>query len=338
MARVVGALCLSHSPYIYTTPDIWAKAMGTKSFREDVPRDSHETNVAKYERCVKALETLRRKVEEIKPDVLVIFGDDQQELYNFNNFPAFGIFLGAEFEGYRIVAYAEGLPPLSRGKVKPKTAEHWVKLKGHPELAKELLAGLMKRGFDLAFSMDNPNTFDMGMSNSVMRPAYSLSPNADIPVVPFLVNCYYAPEPTGKRCYELGRAIREVIEGLALDLKVAVVGSGGLWHTPGARNVYIDEEFDKVILDAVRSGDARKMADHLDYSKPPSVTAADRGAPGRGGFETGLPGGGIGFGIGEMRNWIVTAAVVDGSPGVVVDYVPVYASPCGMGFAYWDKI
>ena len=23
-------------------------------------------------------------------------------------------------------------------------------------------------------------------------------------------------------------------------------------------------------------------------------------------------------------------------PGVVVDYVPVFASPCGMGFAYWE--
>jgi hypothetical protein len=30
------------------------------------------------------------------------------------------------------------------------------------------------------------------------------------------------------------------------------------------------------------------------------------------------------------------AAAIAGRPGVVVDYVPVYASPCGMAFAYWD--
>ena len=39
MAEVLSALCLSHSPYLYTPPEIWAKAMGTKSFRDDVPRD-----------------------------------------------------------------------------------------------------------------------------------------------------------------------------------------------------------------------------------------------------------------------------------------------------------
>lgn len=57
MAQVSGALCLSHSPYLYTPPELWTKALAKKSFREDVPRDSHETNVVKYNRCVKALET-----------------------------------------------------------------------------------------------------------------------------------------------------------------------------------------------------------------------------------------------------------------------------------------
>ena len=45
---------------------------------------------------------------------------------------------------------------------------------------------------------------------------------------------------------------------------------------------------------------------------------------------------GVGSGVGETRNWLVAAAVADGVGGSVVDYVPVYASPCGMGFAYWD--
>ena len=45
---------------------------------------------------------------------------------------------------------------------------------------------------------------------------------------------------------------------------------------------------------------------------------------------------GIGSGTGETRNWVVASAVVDGVPGTVVDYVPVYSSPCAMGFAYWE--
>ena len=45
---------------------------------------------------------------------------------------------------------------------------------------------------------------------------------------------------------------------------------------------------------------------------------------------------GIGSGTGETRNWVAAAGVADGKAGVVLDYVPVFASPCGMGFAYWD--
>ena len=45
---------------------------------------------------------------------------------------------------------------------------------------------------------------------------------------------------------------------------------------------------------------------------------------------------GIGSGTGESRNWVAAAGVADGKSGVVIDYVPVFASPCGMGFAYWD--
>lgn len=46
--------------------------------------------------------------------------------------------------------------------------------------------------------------------------------------------------------------------------------------------------------------------------------------------------GGPGSGTGETRNWLIAAAVVDGMAPTFLDYVPVYASPCGMGFAYWD--
>jgi hypothetical protein len=43
----------------------------------------------------------------------------------------------------------------------------------------------------------------------------------------------------------------------------------------------------------------------------------------------------VGSGAGETRNWLIAAAVMEGKPADYADYVPVYASPCGMGFAYW---
>ena len=38
----------------------------------------------------------------------------------------------------------------------------------------------------------------------------------------------------------------------------------------------------------------------------------------------------------ETRNWIAAAVVVDGVPSTMIDYIPLYASPIGTGFAYWD--
>ena len=40
----------------------------------------------------------------------------------------------------------------------------------------------------------------------------------------------------------------------------------------------------------------------------------------------------------EVSNWITAAAVTDGMPGTVVDYVPIYASPIGVAFAYWENV
>jgi hypothetical protein len=45
---------------------------------------------------------------------------------------------------------------------------------------------------------------------------------------------------------------------------------------------------------------------------------------------------GYGSGVGEIRNWIAAAGVVEGVRGTVVDYVDINASPAGVGFAYWS--
>jgi len=119
---------------------------------------------------------------------------------------------------------------------------------------------------------------------------------------------------------------------------VAVVGSGGLWHTPRAPDAYLDEAFDREILKAMAAGDARGMARVFDdYTVPPGDRSQDVGTRGRG--ATGMPGpGGPQGGTRETCNWIAAAAVADGKPATIVDYIPVYASPIGAGFAYWPEV
>lgn len=300
------------------------------AFAPDLPQDSPDENKAKHARCARAFDILRARLREARPDVLLIFGDDQLEQFTFSNLPAFCVFTGASISGYRISPFF-GLPVGRERPSRPKTPEHWVTLQGHPPLARQLVSELVVRRFDMAFSA---STGGSEIGHAFTRPLESLAPGAAIPVVPFYINCYYGPQPTAYRCYELGRAVREIVDAWPSEVRVGVIGSGGLWHTPMGRNAYIDQSFDRRILAALTRGDARAMAEVFD-SRRPEVDPADAEQMDRASGGTGMVLG-LGSGTGEIRNWIAASAVVDGTPGTVVDYVDINASPVGAGFAYWN--
>jgi len=330
MAKLVGAYNVAHSPFCYMPPERWNDVRASRSLREDVPMDDLEENKSKAARIQNGFATLRQKIKEANPDVIVIYGDDQLECFDFNNFPGIAVYVGEEFEGS--LSARDG--QFGQGGQRPAAPK--AKVKGHPELGVGLLTGLMERGFDPAFCMDMPKP-ERGIGHAFLRPAESFD-ILDKPIVPILLNCYYAPQPTAERCYQLGKAVREVIDAHPSDLRVAVVGSGGLWHTPGAKEAWLDEEFDQGLLRFMEAGDARGMAEQFDhYHIPEGDISQFVGERGRG--ATGMPGfGGPQGGTRESCNWIAAAATVDGSRATVVDYVPVYSSPVGAGFAYWDKI
>ena len=318
MATLVGVFNTSHSPTTYQPAEKWNEVRASRSLRADVPFDDLDVNRDKKARVEKGFATLREKLTAARPDALVIFGDDQLECFDFTNFPSFAVYVGDSFEGPRIGGAGRA------------------KIPGHPALATAIVTGLMRRGFDPAFSMDMPKP-ERGVGHAFVWPTESLT-DFTTPVVPIFINCYYAPQPTAARCYQLGRAVREIIDTMPGGLRVAVLGSGGLWHTPRATDAYLDEAFDRAMLGYLAAGDARGMARHFDsYEVPPGDRSQDVGVRGR--TVTGLPGsGGPQGGTREICNWIAAAAVADGKPATIVDYVPVYASPIGAAFAYWPSV
>lgn len=334
MAKITAVIAASHSPFLFEPLEWWNGMYGSRAandgYAPGVPRDSEADNAEKHRRVGEAYEHLADVFEQARPDVVVVFGDDQDEQFDSTNHPAFAVYVGESFNGYKAVAYEGTRNPRP---LKPKTDEHWAHVETRPELAKWVLRGLFDDGFDPAFMTSLPDE-NFGMGHAFMRPQLKLTRGRfDVPMVPVLVNGLYPPQPSAARCVAAARSIRRSIEAWPQDLRVVVLGSGGLWHTPGARQAYLDEAFDEAILGAVRSGDADAMAAYFDAWHAPSDKSdlqcfdAFKG-------KTGMAGG-IGSGSGEVRNWIMAAAVAD-RPGVVVDYVPVYASPCGMGFAYWN--
>jgi 3-O-methylgallate 3,4-dioxygenase len=134
--------------------------------------------------------------------------------------------------------------------------------------------------------------------------------NQVIPNVPVFLNTYYPPnQPTMKRCFQLGRAVRQALEAWDSDKTVALVASGGLTH------FVIEEDLDQHILDGLRTNDASRLTD--------------------------LPDSRFNSGTSEIRNWIVLGGAMadDGLRMDLVNYVPCYRSEagtgCAMTFARW---
>lgn len=343
MSKLVGVYAMSHTPFCYMPPENWNAIRDTRALRADVPRDEIDGNTDKYNRIQKAFDTLRAKLAEAKPDVVVIIGDDQMECYDFKNYPAFALYVGEEFEGFISSPAALAHDAFqSVGVTPPKEVEHLIKdvgpprratLKGHPELGAAILGGLVKRDFDPAFSMEMTKP-EFGLGHAFMRPSETLT-DMRTPILPVLTNCYFAPQITGKRSYQMGVAIREAIEEHAGNLRVAIIGSGGLWHTPARKDAYLDEIFDRTELDFMARGDAEGMARYFDEYEPPAGDPSQAAQP-RGAASTGMAlSDGPQGGTREIANWIAAAGAA-GKPATVVDYVPVYSSPIGCGFAYWD--
>jgi hypothetical protein len=336
VAEIVAVLGASHSPFLYMPPDQWEIVSNRRRsegrIAAKVPVDGLEVNRAKAQRCESALATLRGVLSDARPDALLIFGDDQGEVFGFEDLPTFALFLGREFAGYKTIGRERVWERGSESGLKPRTAEHWTVLHSLPHVMRHLLVGLLDRGFDPSFLLkidDRPR----GMSHAFMRPSYHLWPDYELPVLPVFINCYYGPQPSGRRCLELGRAVREALEDIPAPYRIAVLGTGGLWHTPEAPDAYINEDFDGAILGFLENGDPEGLAAYYD-GQGAALASSDEEEALRLSNGTGVVRG-LGSGIGEVRNWIAAAGVAGNRRGVIVDYVPVYASPCGMGFAYW---
>ena len=86
-------------------------------------------------------------------------------------------------------------------------------------------------------------------------------------VIPLAVNVVQYPPPTGRRCYDLGRAIRRAVQAFPGDLNVQVWGTGGMSHQiQGARAGLINQEWDNRFLDQIVA-DPESVAsiEHIEY-------------------------------------------------------------------------
>jgi 3-O-methylgallate 3,4-dioxygenase len=288
---------MSHAPQLMISPDQWgvlhSREWDPLPVRRDLERETLEVKRTKWDRCHLAISFLRERLKAFAPDTILVVGDDQHENILDDNTSAFTIYVGEEVEASTSLRYFN----------EPKSANR-TRYEVNANLAESLVLDLMEAGFDPAYS--RRTRYEGGLGHAFARVLKFLMPEPFCPVVPVMVNTYYPPAPSARRCVHFGEALASSLARYGGSERVVVIGSGGLSHTK------IDLELDRDFLQAIQEND-------------------------RGRLEA-MPGAALVEGTSEIRNWIATAAASN-CAATVVDYVPLYRTAtgvgCAMGFAYW---
>ncbi|WP_290052517.1 hypothetical protein [Amycolatopsis solani] len=321
MAHVVGGAAVSHSPQLsmesggwrahgdLELPRLGALGLTPTGRTEEELEDELDPALLteRYEACQRALERTRDELLAQRPDVLVVIGDDQRELFLDDIMPAVSIFWGDSLEDRP--PGAEAYPSTMETAYKYYHADEVDVYETQAGLGLHLVEQLVRDGFDVAQFTEQPKDRSLGHAFTfVYRRLLEGLPR--IPLVPIFLNTYYPPnQPTPGRCVAFGEALREAIDSWPSDLRVALIASGGLTHP------IIDEKLDRGLLEALEAHD------HEALSR--------------------IPVDGLREGSSEIRNWIAVGAALRDAPGRVVDYIPAYRSKagsgCGMGFFTWTR-
>ncbi|GEP53862.1 hypothetical protein [Reyranella soli] len=280
MAEIVFAAGAPHAP-------------GLIGLLEAAPADVKDIVVSTYRNLASAMVSA-------KADVLIVFANDHLANSRIRAYPDFLIGMANEHRG-----------PFEW--FKPWIGCEDYTVKGAPEIAAALFNGMTRRGIRMFAQTENLK-FDDNISVPVQLTRLA---ELGIPMVPVLQNCTVPPIPDQHRCYAVGEALGDFIRNdLPADMRVALLGSGGLSHEPGgARYYFIDEAFDRWFLDLVASGDHATLLKELTLEK---MEAAGSG------------------GTSELLSWVVVLGAIGSKPGKNFGYTVHRDFKCGVGAVLWD--
>jgi protocatechuate 4,5-dioxygenase, beta chain len=224
MATLSAVLATTHHPFFLKATEL-------------TPPEERMPQAAEWKRKVEAY---RETLTAAKPDILVMVGADHFHQFFHDNYPTFLI---GKQPRYDATYYNEE---------REFSIPRYV-LDGHEELSGFLLQGLLDRGFDFSVS------HELKLDHSIICPIITTRPGADLPVVPIYTNIFAPPLPSPRRFWDLGRAIREIIDEYPSDKRIAAVGSGHLSLELGGPRQFgetgPDPVFDRQAIEWLSNGD-----------------------------------------------------------------------------------
>ena len=215
MAQLVGAICTSHIPAIGH-----AIARGRE-------QDAY------WQPFFAGYPPAREWLASVNPDIAVIVYNDHGLNFFLDKMPTFSI--GAARE-YRNADEGWGLPTVAP-------------YLGDPELSWHVIESLMSDEFDVTSCQE------MLVDHAFTVPLQLLWPGRsgpDLRTVPVCLNTIQHPLPSPMRRFKLGQAIGRAIASYPENLRVVVIGTGGLSHQlDGERAGFINKPFDLMCLDKI---------------------------------------------------------------------------------------
>lgn len=182
----------------------------------------------------------------VAPDVAIIVYNDHASAFSLELTPTFTLGLADRFR------------PADQGYGRRKVPD----VIGHADLAIHLLERLVEDEFDMAQALE----MDVDHGLTVPLSIFCGTPAAwPFPVVPLAVNVIKYPQPTARRCFRLGQAIGRAVASYPQDVRVAVIGTGGMSHQlQGERAGLWNPRFDRAFLDDL-AADPDRLAglDHV---------------------------------------------------------------------------
>lgn len=208
MAKIVGGLTTSHIPAVGN-----AMASGLE-------QDPY------WKRFFEGYEPVKQWLDEVKPDVAIVVYNDHGLNFFLNQVPTFALGCAARYEnddeGWGIPASAS--------------------FEGDQQFSWHLAESLIRQEFDLTTCQE------MKVDHGFVVPMnlfWRHHPSWPLKAIPLAVNTVQHPLTSARRCYKLGQALRKAVESYPEDLKVVVIGTGGLSHQlQGERAGIIDVDFD----------------------------------------------------------------------------------------------
>jgi len=215
VAKIIGGISSSHIPAI-------GKAIANK-----LQNDPY------WKRFFDGYEPVREWLQANKPDLAIVVYNDHGLNFFLDTVPTFAIGAASTYQ-----TADEGWGLKTQGSVA-----------GDAQLSWHIIESLVENEFDMTICQE------MLVDHGFVVPMTLLWGEENewpIKAIPLAVNTVQHPMPSAQRCYRLGQALGKAIASYPEDMKIVLIGTGGMSHQlQGQRAGIINVDFDLECMEKI---------------------------------------------------------------------------------------